>query len=92
MNNHEICLTDTSGGEPNYCFVRKASVTMPDMTYYGYDGTYGYTKASKAYERELMRKAKSACGLTRVKGRKEKVGDCIYFYPYGENLVLIVDC
>lgn len=91
MNEHEVCLTDTFGGEPNYCFVRKASVAMPEITHYGYDGTHGYTKASKAYERELMRKAKAACGLTSVEGRKENVGDYIYFYPYGENLVMIVD-
>lgn len=64
---------------------------MPEITHYGYDGTHGYAKAAKAYERELMRKAKAACGLTGVKGRKENVGEYIFFYPYGENLVLMID-
>jgi hypothetical protein len=64
---------------------------MPELTHYGYDGGTNYVKANKVFERELMRKAKAAVGLTGVRGRKESFGDTIAFYPYGSCTVLFID-
>jgi hypothetical protein len=55
------------------------------IDHYGYDGGTTYAKANKVFERELMRRAKSAMGLTGVRGKKENWGDCIAFRPYGSN-------
>ena len=90
MNTWEIEVTDTMAGEANYSWVRRASVTMPDLTHYGYDGCTNYARADKGYTRELMRRAKAALGLTGVRGRRETHGDVEAFYPYGCNTVLFV--
>ena len=87
---HSIEYTDTFGGEANYAWVRRASVTMPDMTHYGFDGGTNYAKANKVYNRELMRRAKAAIGLTGVRGVRSDYGDMIEFRPYGSCTVLFV--
>lgn len=86
----DVEYTDTFGGEANYCWVERATITMPDLTHYGYDGALGYTKANKRMEHHLMRKAKAAMGLTGVRGRREDLGDTIAFYPYGSATVMFV--
>ena len=91
MNVYTVTYTDTFGGEPNFSWVRRATVTMPDITYYGYDGMYGYARANRAYNRELMRRAKAAVGLTGVRGVREKYSDIIEFRPYGCAAVLIIE-
>jgi hypothetical protein len=58
-NTYQIEYTDTFGGEANYSWVRRAKVTMPELTHYGYDGGTNYAKANKRFERELMRRAKA---------------------------------
>lgn len=58
-NRHEIEYTDTFGGEANYSWVKRAVVTMPELTHYGYDGGTNYAKANKVYQRELMKRAES---------------------------------
>lgn len=90
MNNYQIEYTDTFGGEANYCWVKRARVAMPELTAYGYDGGTNYAAANKRYERELMRRAKAAMGLTGIRGRKESLGDSIAFYPYGSATVMFV--
>lgn len=90
MNTYSVELTDTFGGEANYSWVNRSSVVMPDLTHYGYDGARGYVKANKAFERELMRKAKAAVGLTGVRGRKGQISDTLTFYPYGSCTVLFI--
>ena len=87
---HSIEYTDTFGGEANYSWVRRASVAMPELTHYGYDGGTNYAKASKVYNRELMRRAKAAIGLTGVRGVRSGHGDMIEFHPYGSCTVLFV--
>lgn len=87
---YNIEYTDTFGGEANYSWVNRASVTMPEMTHYGYDGATNYYKANKIYERELMKKAKAAVGLTGVRGVVERFGDAISFKPYGSCTVLFI--
>lgn len=90
MNTYTVEYTDTFGGEANYSWVRSATISMPELTHYGYDGSTSYSKANKIANRELMRKAKAAVGLTGVRGRRETWGDTEVFYPYGSATVLFV--
>ena len=90
-NRHEIEYTDTFGGEANYSWVKRAVVTMPELTHYGYDGGTNYAKANKAYRRELVKRAKAAVGLTGVRGVRSDHDDTIEFRPYGVNTVLFIN-
>lgn len=90
MNTHSIEYTDTFSGEANYSWVRRASVAMPELTHYGYDGGTNYAKANRVYERELMRKAKAAVGLTGVRGVRSSHGETIEFRPHGSCTVLFI--
>lgn len=90
MNTYNVEYTDTFGGDANYCWVKRAVVSVPELTHYGYDGSHGYAKANRIAERELMRRAKAAMGLTGVRGRKESHGDMIEFRPYGIATVMFV--
>lgn len=58
--------TDTFGGEANYCWVERYSVSMPD----------------NASDRAVMRKAKELCGYSGLRGRVDSYGDMIEFRPY----------
>ena len=92
-NKHDVEYTDTFGGEANYCWVQRHTITMPELTHYGYDGSSNYAKANKTYERELMKRAKAAVGLTGVRGRSCSYGGMLEFRPYGRATVLFVnDC
>ena len=90
MNIYSVELTDMFCGEANYSWVNRQSVTMPDLTHYGYDGGTNYVKANKAFERELMRKAKAAVGMTGVRGRRGRISDTLTFYPYGSCTALYI--
>lgn len=83
-------LTDTFGGEPNYSWVKRASVAMPELAHYGYDGGTNYAKANRTYQRELMRKAKAAVGLTGVRGVTSQLSEGYEFRPYGMCQVMFV--
>ena len=87
---YNIEYTDTFGGEANYCWVRRASVTMPELTHYGYDGGTNYVKANRVYNRELMKRAKAAVGLTSIRGKTVDYGDMIDFRPFGACVVMFV--
>lgn len=89
MNRYSVEYTDTFGGEANYSWVRRATITMPELTHYGYDGATNYVRASRVYNRELMRRAKAAVGLTGVRGESCNV-DTREFRPYGSATVLFV--
>ncbi len=90
MNRYNIEYTDTFAGEANYCWVRRASIVMPELTHYGYDGATNYAKASRVYDRELMRRAKAAMGLTGVRGESTNYGDMREFRPYRSATVMFV--
>lgn len=89
---YAIELTDTFGGEANYSWVRRAKVTMPELTHYGYTGSTdgSYAKANRVYRRELMRKAKAQMGLTGVRGRTYWHGEEGEFRPYRSCTVMFV--
>jgi hypothetical protein len=92
MNAYDVEYTDTFGGEANYCWVRRAVVYVPELTHYGYTGSTdgSYAKADRIAQRELMRKAKAAVGLTGVRGRVDSHGDMIEFRPYRCATVMFV--
>lgn len=90
MAKYQVEYTDTFAGEANYSWVKRATVTMPELTHYGYDGSSGYAKANRAYQRELMRRAKAAVGLTGVRGETHAHGDTYEFRPYRSATVLFV--
>lgn len=90
---YEVEYTDTFGGEANYSWVRRATVTVPELTAYGYtgsaDGSFG--RAARAQQRVLMHKAKAAMGLTGTRGTLESYGDTFAFRPYGSCTVMFVN-
>ena len=90
MNKYQIEYTDTFCGEANYSWVRRKTIYMPELTAYGYDGATNYFAANKRYERELMRRAKAAVGLTGARGRKDSWGDTLAFYPYRAATVMFI--
>jgi hypothetical protein len=90
-NTYDVELTDTYGGEANYSWVRRETVTVPELTHYGYDGLSNYAKANRVARRELMRKAKAAVGYTGVRGRTTEYGDTYEFRPYRMCTVLFVN-
>ena len=90
MNKYDVELTDTFGGEANYSWVKRDTVTMPELTHYGYDGGTNYAKANKVYRRELSKRAKAAMGLTGVRGRMFHYGDMSEFRPYGLLQVMFI--
>ena len=91
MNKYVIEYTDTFAGEPNYCWVKRATIQMPELTYYGYDGGANYSKANRVFERELVRRAKAIVGLTGIACKRESYGNTIELRPYGMATVLFID-
>ncbi len=81
--------TDLFAGEPNYSWVRRTGVEVPDLTHYGYDGCYGYTSASAKQLRAVLRAAKKRLGLTGVRGVVTAYDCTIEFRPYKLGTVLI---
>lgn len=90
MFKFNVEYTDTFGGTANYSWVERAVITMPDLTHYGYDGGTNYLKANRTFERELMRKAKAAVGLTGIRGKRDEYGGNLEFRPYGQATVLFI--
>jgi hypothetical protein len=72
----EYEYTDTFAGEANYCWVRRGTVSVPELTHYGYDGSNGYSKANAMQARELIKRVKRALGIA-ARHKKEDYGDTI---------------
>ena len=87
---YDVEYTDTFAGEAYYSWVKCATVTMPDLTHYGYDGDTNYAKANRVFERELMKRAKAEMGLTGVRGTVERYGDTMAFRPYRSCTVMFI--
>ena len=64
--------TDTFGGEANYCWVNRATLTLP----------VGIS------DKAILRRAKAAMGLTGMRGRTENYGDGHKFVPYHSCTVM----
>ena len=63
----DLELTDTFGGEANYSWVKRAEISFDK----------NYT------DRQFMRQAKAALGLSGVRCRVESYGDSYTLRPYG---------
>lgn len=90
VHKYQVEYTDTFAGEANYCWVTRATVIMPELTHYGYDGGTNYAAANKRFTRELMQRAKAAVGLSGVRGKRESWGDLEVFRPYRSATILFV--
>lgn len=83
--------TDTFCGEANYSWVRRDQVSLLPLERDNiYTSTIGVAKKRRAYRMELMRKAKSAVGITGLRGKSFDHGDMIEFRPYRCCTVLFV--
>jgi len=70
----DVEWTDTFGGEANYCWVERAALTLP----------VGIS------DRAIMRRAKSAVGISGLRGRTSSYGDGFEFRPYRMACVMFV--
>lgn len=70
----DVEFTDTFGGEANYCWVKRATLTLP----------------VGSSDRAIMRAAKAAMGLSAVRGRLDSHGDGFAFRPYRSATVMFV--
>jgi hypothetical protein len=89
---YAVEYTDTFHGEPNYSWVRRHTVTVPELTHYGYTGSTdgSYHEANKRQRRVLMTRAKASVGLAGVRGVTYDHGGALEFRPYGMCTVLFV--
>ena len=67
--------TDTFGGEPNYCWVRRETLELP----------VGLS------DRAIMRRLRKAMRLTGIKGRWIVFGDAWKFRPYKCQTILMAN-
>ena len=93
MPTYKYEYTDTFCGEANYCWVKRGTVSVPELVHYGYTGSTdgSYSKADRAQMREVMRQVKADLGLTGVRGTRESWGDTEVFKPYRRNTILFVE-
>lgn len=74
MIRYNVELTDTFGGEANYSWVRRATITVPDTI----------------SDLALVRRAKAAIGLTGCRCRRDDMGDDIALRPVGTNTIAFI--
>lgn len=70
-------LTDTFGGEANYCWVRRETIPAAE--------------AAKLSDAAIIRRAKAFAGLTGHRCEKENYGDTIALRPRGVCWVLFIN-
>ena len=70
-----VTQTDTFGGEANYAWANR----------------YEFAINSEASQRNIVRKAKFAAGMTGVKADTYDYGDSLTIKPRGYNQVIFVD-
>ena len=70
----QVEFTDTFAGEANYCWCRRATIEAPN----------------NITDLALVRRAKSAIGLSGVRCRRSDLGDTIALYPHNSATVLFI--
>jgi len=89
MHKYLAEYTDTFGGEANYSWVKRATISVPEWpAFKDWDGNG--RREPKAYQRTVMRRAKAALGLSGLRGRTLSIGDSYEFRPYNMACVLYV--
>jgi hypothetical protein len=84
-------MTDTFGGEANYCWVKRAIVPVKQSTY----RMRNVVKERAYREARIRREVKKALGISGVAGRWESNGGHRVFHPYGLCRIVFVgrhDC
>lgn len=71
---YEIEVTDTFGGEANYCWVRRAEIEVD----------------AGISDLMLVRRAKAAVGYTGIKCRRDEIGDTIVLRPIGLLQIMFI--
>ncbi len=77
---YNVELTDTFGGEANYCWVKRAQVAGRD------DDAWNPRREQSL----VMRRAKAEMGMSGVRGVTHNMGDGYEFRPYGACVVMFV--
>lgn len=92
-NKYSYEHTDTFGGEANYTWVKRGTVTMPELTHYGYTGSTdgSYAKANRIARREIVKAVKARCNLTGVRCETEWTGSFCTIRPRGSNEIIFID-
>lgn len=88
-------FTDTFGGEANYSWVNRETISVlspaPDNVYTSASGVY---REVRAFQRDVIKAAKAAMGLTGMRGRTtwhSAYGDAgIEFRPYRTCTVMFI--
>lgn len=91
MNTFRYEYTDTFAGDANYSWVKRGTVTVGDITEYGYDGYHGYEKANKRMMVQVVRKVKAALDLSGVRCDREMWGETIVLRPCGSATIIFID-
>ena len=91
MNTYDVEYTDTFGGEANYCWVRRGSVTVPELTHYGFDGLLHYATANRRQMVQVVRKVKAALSIAGMPCRREWIGETLALYPRGSCTVIFIN-
>lgn len=91
LQKFQVEMTDLFAGEANYSWIRRAEISVPELTHYGYDGSTNYSAANKKQRREIMKRAKAALGITGLRGITSEIGDSIEFRPYGNSRIVFVN-
>lgn len=76
MATYDCELTDTFGGEANYSWVRRETITLPD----------------DASRRQVITAAKAALGLTGTRCRTFDYGDSWELRPHNSCTVAFIQC
>ncbi len=78
---YQIEVTDTFGGEANYCWVRRETVPAEDVPK-AHPGENGYLEQVRI-GRYLVRRAKAFAGWTGMRCETSHYGDMIDIRPRG---------
>lgn len=75
MKIYYYTMTDTFGGEPNYTWVRRGEVQLPEG----------------ASDLALVRRVKRALSMEGVRCRKEDWGETLVLRPIGQCVVVFIE-
>lgn len=83
MSHYSVEVTDTFGGQANYCWLRKYKISVPRPAT---PSTSDYA----IYTRRIKRAAKAAAGMTGTRGNWCDYGDTMEFRPAKACIVMFV--
>jgi hypothetical protein len=84
---YAVEMTDTFGGEPNYCWTNRQVIELPAMT----DADCMNNAARKKRQNAIRRAAKRSVGMSGVRGVWSGMGGTDVFRPHGMCRVVFVN-